>query len=74
MPRSKKIVSLPDVEAGSYNPSRPLTKNTLLLNQVMHFQKIEREQMTEGQAAEYIQRMTATLHPKTATTGGMRSE
>jgi hypothetical protein len=74
MPRSKKIVSLPDVEAGSYDPTRPLTKNTLLLNQVMHFQKIEREQMNEGQAAEYIQRMTAILHPKTVTTGGTRSE
>lgn len=93
MPRSKRIITLPNVEAGSYDPGRPLSKNTLLLNQVMHFRKIEREQMnevhtpalrayrkiepermTEGQAAEYIQRMTAILHPKAATTGGMRSE
>jgi hypothetical protein len=69
MPRTKRIVQLPEVEAGSYNPDRLLIKNTLLLNQVMHFQKVERESMTEGQAAEYIQRMTALLHPKTAASG-----
>jgi hypothetical protein len=68
MPRSKRIVKLPVVEEGSYNPDRPLSRNTLLLNQVSHFQKIERERMTEGQAAEYIQRITTLLHT-TATSG-----
>jgi hypothetical protein len=70
MARSKKIVQVPHPAPGSFNQDRPLSKNTLLLNQVKHFQKIERERMTEGQASEYIQRMTALLHPKTETAGG----
>ncbi len=74
MARSSRIVQLPEVAAGSYNPDRPLIKNTLLLSQVMHFQKVERERMTEGQAAEYIQRMTAFLHPKTAASGEQQGE
>jgi hypothetical protein len=74
MPRSKRIVNLPEVEAGSYNPDRKLIKNTLLLNQVAHFQKIERESMTEGQAAEYIQRITELLHPRTITAGEKQGE
>ena len=74
MPRSKRIVNLPEVEEGSYNPNRPLSTNTLLLNQVMHFQRVERERMTEGQAADYIQRMTALLHPRTITAGEKQGE
>ncbi len=73
MPRSKRIVKLPVVEEGSYNPHRPVIKNTLLLNQVMRFQKIERERMTEHQAAEYIHRITALLHT-TAAGGGKQGE
>ena len=65
MARSKKIIQVPHPAHGSFNQDRPLTKNTLLLNQVKHFQEIERAKMTEGQASEYIQRMTALLHPQT---------
>jgi hypothetical protein len=40
----------------------------------MHFQQIERERMTEGQASEYIGRMTALLHPRTAVVGRTEPE
>jgi hypothetical protein len=60
---------MPEPELGSYNPDRPLLRNALLLHQVAHFQKIERERMTERQASEYIQRMTALLHLKTNVAG-----
>jgi hypothetical protein len=65
---------MPQPEPNSYDPNRPLIRNTLLLHQVMHFQKVEREAMTEGQASEYIQRMTARLHPRTAAAGERREE
>ena len=70
MVRSKRIIPVPQPAPGSFNKDRPLMKNTLLLNQVMHFQKVERERMTEGQASEYIQRMTAILHPQVGKAGG----
>jgi hypothetical protein len=69
--------------AGEYNPNRPLSKNTLLLNQVNHFyqaeQKLPAEQrtgiapeaiLTEGQAADYIRKVTAILHTQTGKAGG----
>jgi hypothetical protein len=65
---------MPEAEAGSYNPHRPLIRNTLLLHQVMHFQKVERERMTEGEASHYIQRMTAKLHPRVVTAGEKQGE
>jgi len=65
---------MPEVESGSYDPNRPLLRNALLLHQVMHFQKIERERMTEGQASDYIRRMTALLHPRIVTAGETRGE
>jgi hypothetical protein len=74
MPRSKRIVNVPEPGAGAWNPDRPVIKNGLLLNQVKHFQQIERERMTEGQASEYIQRMTALLHPRTVTAGEKHGE
>jgi hypothetical protein len=70
MPRSKRIIEVPHPAAGSFNPDRPLSKNTLLLNQVKHFQQIERHHMTEGQASEYIQRVTQMLTPRTEKAGG----
>jgi hypothetical protein len=70
MARSKRIIEVPHPAPGSFNPDRPLRLNTLLLNQVKHFQEIERSRMTEGQASEYIQRMTALLHAKTEAAGG----
>jgi hypothetical protein len=59
----------------SYQPHRPVGKNTLLLNQVKHFKEIEKdlapehktgiaheEIRTEGEAADYIKRMTLKIH------------
>jgi hypothetical protein len=70
-------IRIPKAARSSYNPNRPLEKNTLLLNQVRHFREVEKklspEQQsgvnfdsikTEAQAAEYIQKLTSVLHPK----------
>lgn len=69
MPRSKRVVEIPHPEPGSFNPGRKLVNNALLLHQVKHFQEVERKGMTEGEASEYIHRMTARLHPRTLTAG-----
>jgi hypothetical protein len=68
-------IRVPKPARGSYNPQRPLAKNTLLQNQVLHFRELEKDLpaehrsgihidsiTTEGQAAEYIKRMTRRLH------------
>ena len=69
-------VRVPKPAAGAFNKGRPLAKNSLLGNQVKHLHELERklrEQLqsgmqfedirTEGDAAEYIRRMTAIFHP-----------
>jgi hypothetical protein len=71
--RSKRIVEVPKPDAGSFNKDRPLVKNTLLLNQVMHFQEVERIRMTEGDASKYIQHMTKLLHPSVKTARGKQT-
>jgi hypothetical protein len=73
------MVEVPKPAAGSYDPTRPLSKNTLLQHQVRHFQLLEqtlprdrrsghdhRRIVTEGDAAEYLRKMTAMLHPQEA--------
>lgn len=73
------IIQVPRPAATAFNKNRPLAGNTLLQNQVKHFMEVERslppEQRTgvdagsietEGQAGEYIRRMTAILHPQGA--------
>ena len=73
------LVEVPQPAPGSYNPNRPLSKNTLLLHQVRHFQLLEQTLpknrrsghdhqtiVTEGDAAEYLRKMTARLHPQGA--------
>ena len=69
------IVRVPKTPRSSFNPNRPLTKNTLLQTQVKHFRHVEEklplaEQTgidiatlsTERQAADYIRRVTQKLH------------
>jgi hypothetical protein len=76
------IIRVPKA-AGEYNPNRPLSKNTLLLSQVKHFFQAEQNLaaedrtgispeaiLTEGQAAEYIRKVTAKLHIQTGKAGG----
>jgi hypothetical protein len=70
-----ELIKVPKPPRGSYDPNRPLYKNTLLLNQVMHFKELEAklpeeeqtgipldEIQTEAQASVYIQKMTTILH------------
>jgi len=69
------IVRVPRTSRSSYQPDRPLEKNVLLQSQIRHFREIEKdfppeEQTgitldsirTEGQAAEYIGRVTRKIH------------
>ena len=76
MATPSNVIHVPKPAKSSYNPDRPLAKNTLLLNQVQHFREIEKRLPpekqsgikfesieTERHAAEYIQKLTAVLHP-----------
>jgi hypothetical protein len=71
------VIRVPKPAHSSYQPHRPLSKNTLILNQVKHFRELEKdlppkdqsglfesllaEGATEGQAAEYIRHVTKKL-------------
>jgi hypothetical protein len=74
MAQGPPVIRVPKPARTSYQPNRLLAKNTLLQNHVKHFRELERqlppEQQTgiqldaietEGQAAEYIRRMTEKL-------------
>lgn len=65
--------------SGTFDPNRPLEKNLLLQAQLKHFYRLEKELApeqqtgipfesitTEGKASEYIQKLTAVLHPRGA--------
>jgi hypothetical protein len=69
------VIRVPKPARSSYQPQRLLSKNTLLENQVKRFRELEKDLPpehqtsilfdsihTEGQAAEYIRRMTERLH------------
>jgi hypothetical protein len=69
------VIRVPKPSRSSYQPQRPLSKNSLLQNHVKHFRELEKDLppdqqtgipldsiTTEGQAAEYIRRMTVQLH------------
>ena len=83
MTAPSQAIRVPKTPRDSFNPNRPLAKNTLLKHQVEHFRALENELpperqtgvdfaaiRTEGQAAEYIRKMTAILHPRAAGSGG----
>ena len=68
------MIRVPKPSNSSYNPNRPLEKNQLLLAHVKHMHEAEkflpRAQRTgtdistiktEGQAAEYIKRVTSRI-------------
>ena len=70
-----EIIKVPKPPRSSYNPDRPLYKNTLLENQVKHFKQLEEKLPpeertgiahlsieTEAHASVYIQKMTTILH------------
>jgi hypothetical protein len=75
MAKDSQVIRVPKPARSSYQPHRPLARNLLLQNHVKQFHEMERqlppEQQTgiavhaietEGQAAEYIRRMTEKLH------------
>jgi hypothetical protein len=83
MAQASKMIRVPRAKESSYNPNRPLSNNTLLLNQVKHFLEAEKklppEQQTgakledfttEAHASEYVSRVTAIFHPQVAKIGG----
>jgi hypothetical protein len=83
MPTPPNVVQVPKPSASSFNKNRPLAKNTLILNQVRHFREVEKTLpadqqtgidvdaiQTEGQAAEYIRKLTKFLHGAPLTAGG----
>ena len=82
-PANPNRVRVPKPAPGSFNKERPLERNTLLKNQVDHFRELEKRLLaelqtgiqyeavkTEGQAAEYIKKMTTILHPRVFRSGG----
>jgi hypothetical protein len=77
MATPSNAIQVPKASRSGYNPHRPLDKNTLLLNQVRHFQEAEKKLpadqqtgidpgsiKTEAQAADYVRKVTAILHPQ----------
>jgi hypothetical protein len=82
-PSNPLHVRVPRPSSKSFNKQRPLERNTLLKNQVDHFRELEKRLLkelqtgiqyeavaTEGQAAEYIKKMTTILHPQAFRSGG----
>ena len=75
---ASNVIRVPKPPAGAYNPDRPLDRNSLLLNQVRHFQQVEQrwaeehghtccdvtDVKTEGQAAEYLRKLTELVHER----------
>ena len=83
MPTPSNVVNVPKVNPKSYNKQRSIETNTLLKHQIQHFREVEktlpRERQTgidvdsiktEGQAAEYIAKITKFLHGTPRTAGG----
>lgn len=79
------VVRVPKPAARSFNSLRPLDGNALLRKQVAHFREVEKTLppdlqagmdsaaiATEGEAGEYIRKITAVLHPEGARTGKVR--
>jgi hypothetical protein len=73
------VIHVPRPPKSSFNPYRPLKGNQLLQEQIRHFHKREEELApeqqtgidiasiaTEGEASEYIRKLTAVLHPQGA--------
>ena len=69
------MIQVPKPSRAAYNPKRPLEKNTLIQSQVKHFAEAESKLpenlrtgidsakiATEGQAAEYIRKVTRAIH------------
>ena len=70
MARSQNVITIPTPPADAYNQQRPVS--SLLWEQVEHLAAVVRRQIdeerravrTEGQAGDFIRKMTAILHPQ----------
>jgi hypothetical protein len=71
------VIKVPTPQKGSFNKNRPVS--ALLKNQILHLHEVERKFppahhsniyinaiKTEGEAAAYIRKVTARLHPEGA--------
>jgi hypothetical protein len=69
------VIKVPKPQEGSFNKNRPVS--ALLKNQILHLHEVERKFppsqhsgiyinaiKTEGEAAAYIKKVTARLHPE----------
>lgn len=69
------IVTIPEPGRAAYHPERPLTRNPLIAAQVKHFEEAEKNLppelqtgidvnsiRTEGQASDYVRRVTEAIH------------
>ena len=69
------VIKLEKPDRAAYNPNRPLEKNQLIQAQFEHFQHVEAKLpaelrtgidvagiKTEGQASDYIRRVTRAIH------------
>lgn len=76
------IIPVPKPSRNAYNPNRALRGNALVLAQVRHFEEAEKHLppelrtgieigsiTTEGQAAEYIRKVTEAIHKSGGRTG-----
>jgi hypothetical protein len=73
---ASNVVVVPKPSKAAYNPDRTLDRRSLLLNQVRQFRHLEQslpaaERLgldgpveTEGQAAEYLRKMTELMHER----------
>jgi hypothetical protein len=75
MPTPDNIIHLPKLNAKAYDPDRPLSRNLLIQAQVRHFAEANKQLpdelkvrtpilliRTEGQASQYIRKVTEAIH------------
>ena len=73
--KAPKAIKVPKPSGTAYDPHRPLEKNQLIHAQVKHFHEVETQLpehlrtgmdvatiKTEGQASQYIRKVTKALH------------
>lgn len=73
--KASNVIKVPRPARTAFNPSRSLEKNQLIAAQVEHFQEAEAQLpahlrtgidpatiRTEGQASEYIRKVTRAIH------------
>lgn len=80
-----KIVPVPKPSRAAYNPDRPLGANALVKAQVKHFEEADKHLpvelqtgidassiRTEGEASDYIRKVTVAIHESGGHAGKVR--